>query len=55
MVVHIVQEIFNDKKKFSSEGKLNDPVATELVRQLIKEAVKLVIAVKEVDKALQII
>ncbi|MFP3262141.1 MAG: NADPH-dependent FMN reductase [Nitrososphaeria archaeon] len=47
--------LVNADKKFSSEGKLNDPVATELVRQLIKEAVKLVIAVKEADKALQII
>jgi len=47
--------LVNADKKFSSEGKLNDPVATELVRQLIKEAVKLAIAVKEVDKALQII
>ena len=43
--------LVNADKKFSSEGKLNDPVATELVRQLIKEAVKLVIAVKEADKA----
>ena len=47
--------LVNADKKFSSEGKLNDPVATELVRQLIKEAVKLAIAVKEADKALQII
>ncbi|MFP3166353.1 MAG: NADPH-dependent FMN reductase [Nitrososphaeria archaeon] len=47
--------LVNADKKFSSEGKLNDPVATELVRQLIKEAVKLAIAVKEADKVLQII
>ncbi len=47
--------LVNADKRFSAEGRLNDPVATELVRQLIKEAVKLAIAVKEADKALQII
>jgi hypothetical protein len=45
--------LVNTDKKFSSEGKLIDPVAIELMRQLLKEAVKLAIAVKEVDKVLQ--
>jgi len=45
--------LVNADKKFSSEGKLIDPVAIELMRQLLKEAVKLAIAVKEADKVLQ--
>jgi chromate reductase len=45
--------LVNTNKKFSSEGKLIDPVAIELMRQLLKEAVKLAIAVKEADKVLQ--
>ncbi|MFP3225191.1 MAG: NAD(P)H-dependent oxidoreductase [Nitrososphaeria archaeon] len=45
--------LVNTDKKFSSEGKLIDPVAIELMRQLLKEAVKLAIAIKEADKVLQ--
>ncbi|NAY81302.1 MAG: NADPH-dependent FMN reductase [Thaumarchaeota archaeon] len=45
--------LVNTNKKFSSEGKFIDPVAIELMRQLLKEAVKLAIAVKEADKVLQ--
>ncbi len=46
--------ITNADKKFSSEGKLADPAASELIRKLVGEAIKLALAIKQAGKVVQL-